>query len=56
MIAKKTKKLNGSEPVEDLEEYPIGEPNKLIKVGSQLSDGQKKKLVSFLGKSSNMFA
>jgi hypothetical protein len=41
--------------VEDLEEFPTSEPEKAIRVGSQLDLTQKEKLVSFLHKNSDAF-
>jgi hypothetical protein len=38
-----------------LEEFPIGELKKFVRVGSQLNPTQKKKLVSFLRKNSDVF-
>ena len=39
-----------------MEEYPIGKPDKAVKVGSQLSLMQKTKLVSFFCENSDIFA
>ena len=42
--------------MEDLEEFPIGEPEKIVRVGSQLVPTQKKKLISFLYENKDVFA
>ena len=41
--------------MENLEEFSIGEPEKIVIVGSQLDRTQKTKLVSFLHENRNVF-
>jgi hypothetical protein len=42
--------------VEDLEEFEIGEPEKRIRVSSQLPQRVKEDLVAFLRRNSDVFA
>jgi len=44
------------EPVEDLEEFEIEDPGKKIRVGSQLTQKMKEKLVAFLRHNNDVFA
>jgi hypothetical protein len=41
--------------MKDLEEFSFGEPDKVVRVGSQLDPIMKKKLVSFLQDNHNVF-
>lgn len=44
------------EPVEDLEEFEVGGPKKKVRVGSQLPQAVKDKLVAFLRRNNDVFA
>jgi hypothetical protein len=44
------------EPVEELEDFELGDSKKKVYVGSQLSPEIKEALVAFLGKNKDVFA
>jgi hypothetical protein len=44
------------EPVEDLEEFEVGDPEKKVRVGSQLAQDIKEKLVAVLHRNRDVFA